>query len=386
MNSSLPSLADGNRVQRAYHRWALPRYERMAPDLRERVEAVDRHLFSRKGLPSWLGLLVLGVSLVVFLHAFGLRWSLAIGLSVVMWLALLGGLIKIWAEPDRVLDKLASPRQWLLTLGGLALAVLALAALMLWLRSGRLGLDAYLDFLRRSGDLLQGMFVGAFTGLLGAAALVAMLRRQRDRARLEAERDAAAAQATEAQLRLLQAQIHPHFIFNTLAALQHWVDKTDPRAGPLLRELGAYLRNATEMLGRAQVPVTDELASVRHYLAIMKARWGERLHYATEIEPGLETRELPPGMLLTLVENAVEHGIAHRLDGGALTLHLRSAGESAWYVEVADDGVGLAADWQPGIGLTNLRKRLQHHFGPDATLTLQTRPEGGCLARLLIPR
>ena len=185
------------------------------------------------------------------------------------------------------------------------------------------------------------------------------------------ERDAATAQARQAQLQLLQAQIQPHFIFNTLAALQHWVDRSDPRAAPLLRQVSAFLRAATDMLGKDSVSLTEELTQVEHYLGIMKARWGERLRFELGCDPTLRDQSLPPGLLLTLVENAVEHGLSHQLDGGQVWVEagLNAAGQIQ--IQVRDDGAGLAPQWQAGVGLSNVRERLQHHFGPGADLTLQ---------------
>jgi LytS/YehU family sensor histidine kinase len=188
---------------------------------------------------------------------------------------------------------------------------------------------------------------------------------------LVSERDAAARQAAEARLKLLQRQIQPHFIFNTLSAVQHWVDTGDPRAAPLLRELTAFLRGSTEALGRDVVTLAEEAAMVGHYLAIMQARMGERLRFAITIDPSLEAQPVPPGLLLTLVENAVEHGLAPTLHGGSVTLEARRRGDAGCAVVVRDDGAGLAAAWREGVGLANCRERLAARFGGAATLALR---------------
>lgn len=386
----LRSLAEGNRLQRAYYRWAQPHYAKMAPELREQAEAIDRHLYSRQGLGTWVGVLGGLGGAAAGLYAAGMPWSGAVLVAFLGGGALLLGALAAWLRPEAVLRPRRHPWKLLATLLG-ALAGVGVGMLYgQYLKLGRVDPVALLELLQRKGAVLAPGVLAFLLSLMllywgVARARTLTLERQLERRRLEAERDAAAAQASEAQLRLLQAQIHPHFVFNTLAALQHWVDKADPRAGPLLRELSAYLRSATDMLGRPLVPLAEELDSVRHYLAIMKARWGERLHYQTELERDLQAQTLPPGLLLTLVENAVEHGIAHRLDGGTLWLRLYRDGAAAWCAEVEDEGVGLAPGWQPGVGLSNLRQRLQHHFGRTATLELQPRAEGGCRARLHIP-
>jgi LytS/YehU family sensor histidine kinase len=203
------------------------------------------------------------------------------------------------------------------------------------------------------------------------------LEREVTELRLAQERDASAREVAEARLRLLQAQVHPHFVFNTLAAVQHWVDQGDARAAPLLRALTAFLRGSTEMLGRERTTLGEEAAMVGHYLAIMQARLGQRLRSHVEVPSGLAATELPPGLLLTLVENALEHGIEPALAGGTVTVlaELDESGSTV-RVRVRDDGLGLPASWQEGVGLSNCRQRLVHHFGSSARLDVHAREPG----------
>ncbi|MBH9551442.1 sensor histidine kinase [Inhella gelatinilytica] len=390
MNSTSSPLAHGNRFQRAYHRWAAPHYARMAPDLREQVEAIDRHLYTRQGLGTWLGVVGALVGTTLGLRASGFPWLGAVLLALTGWGVVLMMGLNLWLQPDKMAKSFGSlPKVALMLVLGLTGALFGT-----WVghtaKRGYVDWSAYVATLQgKLTSFLPGLVVGMLGTFLVLWSLAAVrrgvLRRQRDQARLEAERDAATAEARQAQLRVLQAQIHPHFIFNTLAALQHWVDKGDERAAPLLREVTAFLRGATELLGRDSVTLADEWAQVGHYLAIMKARWGDRLRYEMDAAPALMERTLPPGVLLTLVENAVEHGIAHRLGGGALRVAAASHTQG-WRVTVEDEGVGLAPGWQPGVGLNNVRQRLAHHAGPAATITLAPRPEGGCLATIEIPQ
>jgi sensor histidine kinase YesM len=205
------------------------------------------------------------------------------------------------------------------------------------------------------------------------------LQQALQQARLAQERDAAARQLAEANLRLLQAQIEPHFLFNTLATLQHWVDTQDPRAPALLRALTIFLRASTEMFGREAVSLGDECAMARHYLDIMQARLGARLRYHVDIAPGCADQTLPPGLLMTLVENAVEHGIEPSVGGGEVRVRSRRE-DGACVLEVLDDGVGLRGQVQDGIGLANCRERLRHRFGDAATLGVSSREGGGTQA------
>ena len=191
----------------------------------------------------------------------------------------------------------------------------------------------------------------------------------------ELERTALEREAAEAKLHLLQAQIQPHFLFNTLSALQHWVDTGDARAPGLLRALTAFLRGSTELLGHSQTSVADEAALAAHYLAIQQARLSARLSTRIEIAPEVGTQTLPPGVLLSLVENAIEHGIAPSLAGGEVSVIGARSG-AGWTLAVRDSGVGLAGDARDGIGLANSRARLQHRFGARASLQVRALDPG----------
>lgn len=196
-------------------------------------------------------------------------------------------------------------------------------------------------------------------------------------AQSRADHEQARREASEARLRLLQAQIQPHFIFNTLAAVQHWVDTGDSRASPLLRQLSTFLRGSAELMLQPEVRLADELQLVQSYLGVMQARWGERLRYALDIDPTCAAAaSLPPGIVLSLVENALEHGIAPTLDGAELQVRLAARPAGGWELLIEDSGVGLTEGWQEGLGLSNSRARLQGFFGSRASLDLAPRADG----------
>jgi signal transduction histidine kinase len=191
-------------------------------------------------------------------------------------------------------------------------------------------------------------------------------------------------QAIEMARRLAAAQLEPHFLFNTLASLQHWVDTRDERASPLLTALTGYLRATLPLFKQPTLPLSDELVAVERYLQVMQARLGARLAWQIDIEPALRALPLPSGALLTLVENAVQHGIEPSLRGG--TVQLRARRRGAWAeLEVADNGAGLPAQPADGVGLANVRQRLSLLGGPGAALALAPGPDGGCIARLTLP-
>jgi hypothetical protein len=181
---------------------------------------------------------------------------------------------------------------------------------------------------------------------------------------------------------LATAQIQPHFLFNTLASVQHWVDTQHPRAAPTLRAFTQYLRSTLPMFDREILSLAEELQIVRHYLAIMQARLGERLAWNVAADASMNGLQLPPGTLLTLVENAIAHGIEPSLRGGRIEVRASSS-DGRSILEVRDDGDGPGGQAGEGVGLTNTRARLQHQFGDLARLTLISL-NPGCLARIEI--
>ena len=388
MDDRLPDPSDSNRLQRWFIERSRDRYAKLPIPLRRVAIERDRFLLSRRAAGIWIGM-VCGIA--------GTTYGLAADPdSVSPWFAFafafgtFAGLFKAgmsaWLHPERFRGR----RLW--GLFGLVLIATYAGALALFgtrlhaaLAQGMSYPEALLRVLWRATPL---QFV-ALAGVLVVLAAVAASRQQLlQREREMRERDAAAAQATQARLALLQAQIQPHFLFNTLAALQHWVDTSDARAAPLLRDLTAFLRASTEALGRSETTLADECAMVERYLAIMGARLGDRLRWHVELPAECAHEALPPGIVLTLVENAVAHGIEPALRGGSVTIATRRLPGGRIELQVADDGVGMPpAGARDGVGLANSRERLRHRHGDDAALTLERResPGAGTCARLVWP-
>ena len=278
----LPPLSEGNWLQRRYARWAEPHYRRMAPELRQEVERLDRWLYSRRGLVAWAGLLVAVAGTVAALMMWvGMSADASVGLALVCWFTLLLILGGAWLTPDQYVG--ARPRAWNQWVKGLLGGVVGMVVGITMAAAMSGDFSDLLDGPKVVNALWKGLpwLLAVIAVMWLVTGLVARLSRWRLHVRirglqLAAERDAAAREVAEARLRLLQAQIHPHFIFNTLSAVQHWVDAGDPRASPLLRDLTAFLRGATEMLGRERSTLGEEVAMVSHYLSIMQARLGQR--------------------------------------------------------------------------------------------------------------
>ena len=381
--------AERNAFQRWYFAKAQPYYDRMEPGLRAEAMRIDQHLYGQAGVGVLTGLLCATLGSTAGLMGAGFHWGLALFSSFMVWFGMLFGLLVAWLRPERYTLGRVLRNVVLVVLGAYAGALLGFLTGRTALH-GRFDLASVSEALQRAANQavpLLGVGVLAIVVLSVSMWAVAQQRRvlmQRELAqlRLEQQRDVLARQAAEARLKLLQAQIQPHFLFNTLATLQHWVDSGDARAAPLLRKLTAFLRGATELMAREQVTLADELPLAEHYLAIMRSRVGERMGFAVQVSDAALHQPLPPGLLLTLVENAVEHGVGSALHEVAVNISAE-VDARGWRLCVADTGPGLAPGWHEGVGLANARARLQHHYGPQATLDLRdARP--GTLAELRI--
>jgi hypothetical protein len=199
------------------------------------------------------------------------------------------------------------------------------------------------------------------------------------------ERSELERQALDARLHLLQAQVAPHFLFNTLANVQALVDEGSPHASVVLRSLTAYLRAAVPLLHESAATIDRELQLVRPYLELMQMRMPDRLQYAMNVDPAALKVRCPPTTLLTLVENAVRHGIDPSEEGGRIDVDIARLGERC-VVRVSDTGAGLRHSVNGlGTGLTTLRERLQLIFGDAAHLRLIAGAPRGVVAEVDMP-
>jgi hypothetical protein len=199
------------------------------------------------------------------------------------------------------------------------------------------------------------------------------------------ERSELERQALDARLHLLQAQVAPHFLFNTLANVQALVDAGSPQASDVLRSLTAYLRAAVPLLHEPAATIERELQLVRPYLELMQMRMPDRLQYAMNVDPSALKVRCPPTTLLTLVENAVRHGIDPAEEGGRIDIDIERRGERC-LVRVSDSGAGLQQSANGlGTGLTTLRERLQLIFGEAAHLRLMSGASRGVAVEVEMP-
>jgi len=245
------------------------------------------------------------------------------------------------------------------------------------------------------GDFLVDL---ALVWVIGSAIVKATYK-----GRIQAEAKAAAAtetaeaeslkrQVVEARMAAMQAQVEPHFLFNTLASIDHLIETDPPRASLMQKNLIALLRASMPTLretGGNAGGVRDlgrELDVIRPYLAILKVRMEERLTTLIDVPDGLLSAAFPPMMMQTLVENAIKHGLEPKAEGGLLSVKAEVRhGKLA--VSVADTGLGFgkAATAGTGVGLANVRERLQMLYGGKAALTITDNPGGGTVITITVP-
>jgi len=203
------------------------------------------------------------------------------------------------------------------------------------------------------------------------------------------ERGIALAQrdATEARLKLLEAQLEPHMLFNTLANLRALITIDPPRAVAMLDRLHSYLRVTLSGSRSLAHPLSAEFDRLGDYLELMSVRMGPRLSYTLDLPSDLREVPVPPLMLQPLVENSVRHGLEPQVEGGAITVRARRDGEQL-VVEVSDTGVGMtpgAAPSEGGFGLAQVRERLATLYGARSAMVLTARAGGGTCAAITFP-
>ncbi|HLX29940.1 MAG TPA: histidine kinase [Casimicrobiaceae bacterium] len=191
-------------------------------------------------------------------------------------------------------------------------------------------------------------------------------------------------QASEAQLRVLQSQIEPHFLFNSLAHVRR-LYRTDPAAGRLmLRYLSSYLGAAQPVLRERGIALGQDLALAVAYLNIQRIRMGSRLAFEIDVPDALRETSVPPMMLTTLVENAIKHGLSPLPEGGVVRIAAHAAAGSV-RILVSDTGQGFQANLGSGVGLANIRARLAILYADAASLSLFQGTPRGITASVAVP-
>jgi Histidine kinase/Histidine kinase-, DNA gyrase B-, and HSP90-like ATPase len=243
------------------------------------------------------------------------------------------------------------------------------------------------------GDALPNL---AFLWIFCSAILKASYKRQ-----LSAQAEAAVAtevaeseqlkrQVVEARMAAMQAQVEPHFLFNTLASIDHLIETDPPRASTMQKNLIALLRASMPTMREANhgAPrdLSREMAVIRPYLEILKVRMEERLSTRIDVPDGLLSAEFPPMMIQSLVENAIKHGLEPKAEGGEIKIKAEIV-HGKLNIVVADTGLGFgkAATAGTGVGLANIRERLQLLYGNTASVTITENRPSGTVVTIAVP-
>lgn len=298
-------------------------------------------------------------------HAY--QW---LGLYVILLAPLLA--VGLAAQASRLLPRLGWGATWCIVLGLIAgSALLALPAYRAWAAlHGFPGLRDHLVLACVSGFGLLALALPLWHAQSQAAALrVASLEQA----------------ALTAELKALQAQIEPHFLYNTLANTRYLARHDAAKAVRMLDHLIAYLRSALPDMRSSGSTLGREFELAEHYLALMAIRFGDRLSYQLACGDALKAAKMPPLMLMSLVENAVQHGVEPMPGPVHITLQA-SAADGKLRVLVADDGAGAASQALGcGVGLANLRARLQAQYGAGAGFALRIEAGRATQAELTLP-
>ena len=189
---------------------------------------------------------------------------------------------------------------------------------------------------------------------------------------------------SESHLKMLQSQIESHFLFNTLANVLSLIHDDPRKAEQMLEDFIGYLRSSLDNSRAEQGCLAQELELLRAYLNILSIRMGSRLQYTIEAAPALLAHRFPPLLLQPLVENAIKHGLEPKADGGSLNIRARQEA-GVLIIEVRDTGLGMSDASAPGVGLGNVRDRLQALYQQQASLLIQPNDPCGVRAILTIP-
>ena len=272
-------------------------------------------------------------------------------------------------------------RAFALGIGAVACAALVSAIVRLWV------FGASLDDTRWPWFIA----VGLLWTLVGGLAYALVVFAQEDEAARAAlveqacAREALNVQVTQAHLSALQAQIEPHFLFNTLANVKRLYETAPGRGREMLSSLIGYLQAALPGMRRAGSTLAQELDLARAYLTILQMRMGERLQFSVEAPAELLAAEMPPLVLGTLLENAIKHGIGALPEGGRIDIRATREGDGRLRLEVRDTGAGFIGEAGSGVGLANTRSRLAALYGDAAQLSLSMNAPRGVVASVVLP-
>jgi len=354
---------------------------------RRDVRAFDRWFYAQRGWQWLIG--VVAVTTFVAWLAAQLPWNMSFGEAAILFnivvLTLIWSGLSAWFGYRRFQGRI-----FRYVVGAPLLALLG-ALVGASIAGFVQGIDPF-AFLSDSTKLRHVVTAALVFGFLFAlvTALIASLRNREYRAltahfEAEARQSETSRQLAESKLKLLQLQIEPHFLFNTLGSAQQLAEKGAPDAARLIADLIRFLRAATPAMRDEVTTLKAEAGMIRAYLGIMQTRLSRRLTWNVHVPEELAEIAIPPGMLITLTENAIKHGIEPRPQGGTIDVTAERHGTQL-VLTVADTGAGYSdKPTDSGIGLVNIRERLELLYGNGASLEFEINEPRGFRARILLP-
>lgn len=378
-----PALAE--QAPPGYRRFIARRLAELSPIEREQLRAFALK-YRERTLWFAIAKLVAAFSVIGFLIHLGKPAKIGIGeglfLGNLLGFACVMVLLGVWFNYNKITRNKTKAVAILMGSAMLGAVIGAGVAMTADGRSGAYIMEKLPPLALRAG--LTGGIAMAIPMLVVSALRSRYLELRTQRLESEAERASLAREVSESKLRLLRAQIEPHFLFNTLGAVQQLAEQGAPRAAELTANLIAFLRASMTEMRSEQVSLAAEFGLVEAYLKVMKVRLAGRLHFRLTLPAELEAVKVPTMIVLTLVENAIKHGIEPSLRGGEVLVAAASENGSI-RIRVEDSGVGMGSDSGTGEGLENVRRRLQLAHGDAASLWVRNGAEHGVVAEVVLP-
>ena len=375
-------------IKEWYARLEAKGLARLAPNERADVLAFDAAFKKRPKhyaaavVGLWLAIAIAGKLLVA-----NMGWITAFALSALLLTSTIFALTSAWFGPSRV--KTGAKGVTLLIALALSGAIVGgLGANIVRLNT----LDGVADQLVRQAPKI--LFIGLIAGVVYAVLMVSIvqyrrgqLQRRNQQLERQAQQERMGRQLADAKLKLMQAQVEPHFLFNTLASVQQLAEHKAPEAAQLTAQLITFLRAGLASLREDTTTLAREFRSIEAYLLIMKTRMHDRLAFELDLPPALGGIAMPPAMLISLVENAIKHGVEPHPDGGSISVMARVEDERL-HLTIADTGLGpgsVSSSADGGFGLDNIRQRLRVLFAGRARLTVSANVPHGFVAVIDMP-
>ncbi len=351
------------------------------------LQAFDANFRKRRirylaiGISLWLAGGVLARSLLG-----NLGWLAALGLSAVILMSMIVAFTGAWFGPSRFKTGTRS----LVLLVGVTLA----GAIAGGLGANIAQTDSLAgladQFVRAAPKILVG---GLIAGMVYAVLMVSIVQyrrgqllRRNQQLERQTQQERMGRQLADARLKLLQAQVEPHFLFNTLASVRQLAEGKAPEAAELTAQLITFLRGGLASLREDTTTLKREFKVMQAYLAIMQLRMHDRLEFSLDLPDELQHLPVPPAMLISLVENAIKHGLEPSLEGGRIEVSA-AANASRLRITVKDTGQGpnISTSGGGGVGLDNIRQRLRVLFSDQAHLIVSRNAPHGFIAVIDLP-